>query len=245
MKSKRRHELQHNALDVELGKMMGFLRAHATKLAVGALIIAVLALGWTLYRRHARASYMDVQALYEKQRNAPLDPETSMDDVINGWKSLSQQDEIPWIAADALVRLGNWNLARMTLTDDATQREALAQQAKGFYQQILSGHSDQIAAVGAAHVGLARVAEGQRDYATAREQYEKVTNNTLFKGFPIADSAAKSLRQLAGMQQPVQLASALPQWAQPPAADPVDEVPADAPADAESDTDATDSPDSN
>lgn len=214
MKSKRRHELQQNTLDAELGKIVGWLKTHATKLALAALIVAVVILGVTLYKRQTRTALAEVQAQYEKLRNAQINPQDDNTDVVNGLRSLSKQEIVPWIAADALVRIGNIHLSKMTLAELPEERESLAAEASQAYQEVLTNWSDQFGAVGAAHVGLARVAEGKGDYAAARQHYEKVVENPSLEGFPIVDIARKSLREISGWEQPVKLAASLPVWAQ-------------------------------
>ncbi len=242
MKSKRRHELQQNTLDAELGKVVGWLKTHATKLALAALIVAVVILGVTLYKRQTRTALAEVHAQYDKLRNAEMAPDEEMDDVINGLRSLGKQEIVPWIAADATVRVGNIYLSRMTLAEQPDVRQNHAAQAAQAYQQVLTDWSNQPGAVGAAHVGLARVAEGKGDYDAARQHYEKVVENPSLDGFPIVDIARKSLREISGWKQQVQLAATLPAWAQEGANanDTTDEVDTpDAAADENAESDAS------
>ncbi|NBB94288.1 MAG: hypothetical protein GVY16_00925 [Planctomycetes bacterium] len=254
MKSKRRHELQQNTLDVELGKIIGWLRRHGTKLAVAALIIAVMALGVTLYRRSSQTAIAEAQVRYENLRSQSLSPDSKPEDVISGFIELSNQNDVPWIAAASLVEAGNINLAQMTLAETAQARKGYGDQAAGFYQQVLYDWQDQPAAVGAALVGLARVAETRGEFDIARQRYEQVTDNADLAGYPIADIARMSLGELDSMEEPVRLASHLPDWVDPlpeagqtPSPDSDEPVSTDTdapersqPADAESDAARTD-----
>ncbi len=53
MKSQRRHELQQNVLDEELGKGIAFLKRWGFHLAMGVVVVIVLIwLGVTLYNNH-------------------------------------------------------------------------------------------------------------------------------------------------------------------------------------------------
>jgi hypothetical protein len=213
MKSKRRHELKQNTLDAELGKALAWLKVNGTKLALGLLVIAVIALGVSLYRRHSRTSIAEVQGQYEKLRVQSMSMDSDPQDVIAGFRALSQQEKIPWIAADSLVRIGNVNLAMTTAAKEPQAREKYAAEATAAYEQVLSQWRNQPAAFGAALVGLARVAETRGEFETARGRYEQAANDPALKGYPIADVARQSLRALSALEQPVRLATTMPAWA--------------------------------
>jgi predicted negative regulator of RcsB-dependent stress response len=213
MRSKRRHELQQNTLDAELGKGMQWLRKHGFKLAVGLLAVAVIALGVSYLQRQSRANRRDVQARYAKLTSSTRGVDEDPQDLVNGFRDLSQQDTVEWIAAASLVRAGNLRLADMAVATDPEAAQAAGKAASTFFQKVLSEHQDQPAAISAARMGLARIAENKGEFQAARGFYEQITNDARLNGYPVADQARNAISNLAEMQQPVQLATTLPDWA--------------------------------
>jgi hypothetical protein len=61
--------------------------------------------------------------------------------------------------------------------------------------------------VGEAHLGLARLAEGTGDFATAAKEYKAVTELPGLAGTPQPFDAAVALERLGRLQSPVHMAT--------------------------------------
>ena len=72
MKAKRRHELQHNVLDAELGKTIDFLKVHGPKVLWGAIIVLAVVMGiyWLIASRSRKVDQIEGQ--YATLRSAVL-----------------------------------------------------------------------------------------------------------------------------------------------------------------------------
>ena len=174
MKSTRRHELQHNVLDAELAKIVGFFKKHGTKLSWGVLVLALVALGWVWWTRKADTQKEQVQNQYSRLSQLAASSEIYDKEVINGFRSLSEQDTVRWVAADSLLKLGRIHATIALMGNEKTQRDEAILQARKCYQRVVGDFGDFPSFVAAAHVGLGKLAEGQGDFETARKCYKTV-----------------------------------------------------------------------
>ena len=212
MKSTRRHELQHNALDAELAKIVGFFKKHGTKLSWGVLVLALVALGWVWWTRKATAQRVEVQNRYTRLTQLTASSETYDQELINGFKSLSEQDTVRWVAADSLLKLGRIYATLALLGNEKSQRDEAIPQARKYYQRVIDGFGDFPPFVAAAHVGLGKLAEGQGDFESARGSYKTVLDMPALTGYPVLQQARQASSQLGTFQTPVRLATTMPAW---------------------------------
>ena len=213
MKSIRRHELQHNVLDAELAKIVGFFKKHGTKLSWAVLILALIALGWVWWTRKADAQKMQVQNQYNRLTQLVASSETYDEELINGFKSLSEQDTVRWVAADSLLKLGRIYATLALLANEKTRQDEAIPQARKYYQRVINGFGDFPPFVAAANVGLGKLAEGKGDFETARGCYKTVLDMPGLAGYPILQQAREAAWQLGTFQTPVRLATTMPAWA--------------------------------
>ncbi len=201
MKSQRRHELQQNTLDAELHKIAAWLKKYGTHLATGILAVAVIILlivWWTrsAHTASARAQNDFLQAMR-------LDD----DEQIEALRTLADQSDNDRIAAMAAVRLGDAYARRMVGNRTAAERQEFAGQARQWYRRALEDHADLPEAAAQAHLGLAALAEADRDIDKARAEYQAVVNMDAAQGYPARALAQIRLQGLDGLASPVTLAS--------------------------------------
>ena len=219
MKAKRRHELQHNVLDAELGKGVEWIKTHGARilwgiLAVGAITLAV----WTVFhgrgtnREQIRTSYYSIIGRLGSIVN---------DDTLETLKGLSEQTTIEPIAADSCVEVANVYFQRMQLAEDAQQRSEFEQSAREYYNKAIEDFPDQPLAGAKGHYGLAKIAENQAALSTdadsrklaieaAKAEYEQILRTKGIDGENVLDLAGMSLNRLAGVAEPVKMATTAP-----------------------------------
>ncbi len=241
MKSQRRHELQHNALDAELAKSVNFFRKHLSQIAwvlvIGALIVMVLV--YNKSQRQQRASQM--QSEFNQLISLPLSNDEELVIATAGLKNLAAQDKDRAIAAGANVYLGSI-YARLGVTGQSSililAGESPAQMAEQYYTAAISNFPDQPQAVSKAQLGLARIAEDRGEIDAARAKYQAVLDTPGAEGFPVAQAASDALERIDSSSSPVRFATTAP--AEPDQAPPAQDAatePAEQPAEEPSDVD--------
>ncbi len=213
MKSTRRHELQHNVLDTELGKVIAFFKKHGTKLSWAVLILVLISLGWVWWNRKAAAQRVEVQNQYDRLTRLAASSGTSDKEVISGLQSLSEQDTVRWIAADSLLQLGRIYATSVLLTDKKQQRDDAFARGCKYYQRVIDGFGDFPPFVAAAHIGLGKLAEGRGDFETARKCYKTVLDMPGLGGYPVLEQGRQAAAQLGTFNTTVHLATTMPAWA--------------------------------
>ncbi|MDP7162757.1 MAG: hypothetical protein QF577_08530 [Phycisphaerae bacterium] len=212
MKAKRRHELQHNVLDAELSKAIEFLKRRGTTILWGVGIAALIVLvGVYVHRRH-QAKLSAPQQRYDRLKSTARFGVTDPDQLLRTLETLADQRDNKEVAALASVDVGDTcamrNLVGTKLT--GAERAQLAQTARQRYQLVLREFSDLPAAVGRAHLGLAKLAETRRDFSAARVQYQAALNLGDSAG-PVTHAMAQDgLNRLEDFATPVRLATTLP-----------------------------------
>jgi len=207
MKAKRRHELQHNVLDSELGQLLGFFKRKGNQLAWGVLIIVAIVFAGVYLYRQSQAKKLQVQTEYSQylQSRAPVDEQ------IEGFKTLAAQDTDERIAALSCVQIGSLSAKKMltdTLTDD--QRQTLADQADEYYRLVVNSFPQQKPAVAQARLGLGKLAEGRGEYAAAKEHYLAVETMSELTGQPVLAEAKASLKRLNSLKAPIRMSTSIP-----------------------------------
>ena len=211
MKSTRRHELQQNVLDAELGKTVEFFRKYGTRILWAVIVLGGVALAVTMYVSKDRRE----RASIETQGAGLLGPVdygstgSKQDNRIGDLRALSDQEKVPRIAAGACVRLGDLYTLRMAEAKTAAERESEGTQATRYYERVLSDFSGQPLAVAQAHLGLAKLAESRRDFPAAAKAYQAAMNQDL-GDHPVRTLAEAGKKGLKDLAQPVRMATTAP-----------------------------------
>jgi len=209
MKSKRRHELQHNVLDAELGRIIDFLKRRGGQIlwaiiaAAAIIALVVLINNWTAKKALQR------QREFTRLRS---DPTLTAEARMEGLTRLASASD-DRVAAMAWVQLGSQYVGRMVLGGgNVPQGELpdLADQAEQAYRRVLTEFSDRPMQVAQAHLGLGRLAEARGDAQAARQEYQAVLAMIDMAGHPVGLQARESLAILEASPGKVPLATSMP-----------------------------------
>lgn len=214
MKSKRRHELQHNVLDAELGKVIAFIKRRGTHLAGGLLIVAVVVFVVVSLARSKRGD--DEQRQTQFHQALEMGPGNRLDEKrrLEIFKSLTLQTSDKKLASLACVAAGDvyatmLAVGRMQMSD-AEAREH-ADQAAEWYNKVIAEFGDHPVAVAKAHFGLAKLAENRGDLDAAREEYETIgLMEAPLAGQPLQLFARAGLNSIDDLAELVRMASTAP-----------------------------------
>jgi len=211
MKSQRRHELQENALIAELGRIVQALRKRGNLIAWGVLIAALVAMIAVFAWKKSRQAEIELQAKFDRV----MAPDTALsdEDRLAGLRELAEQDDDEVKAALATVELGDIYARRMVVAGpkaDPAQWKRLADKAAGYYREVISRFADQNLPLAKAHLGLAKLAESQQDFETAKAEYQAVLKLTALTGQPVMRRAERGMQQLDMLSSPVRMATTAP-----------------------------------
>jgi len=209
MKSKRRHELQQNVLDAELGRVIDFLKRRGGQIFWGIVAAAAVVALIVLINNWTTKKALQRQREFVRLTNDPtLTPEAREDGLI---RLASASDDR--VAAMAWIRLGNQSVGRMVLQEGKIPQEelaGLAEQAEEAYRKVLAKFPDRPIQVAQAHLGLGRLAEARGDPAAARQEYQAVLAMIDMAGYPAGLQARESLAILAASPGQIPLATSRP-----------------------------------
>lgn len=208
MKAQRRHELQQNVLDAKLANGAQFLKKHSNKISLAILVIAVLVFAVVYMIRSQTSAKARVQAEFEA---VMANPGLGVDERAKRLADLAAQSTDEFIAAMAWVTLGNDSAAKAVLSAGRGSEDARRQfqLARDYYGKA-AGYREHPLPVAMAHLGLAKLAEGQGDLARAREEYQRVVAMTQLADQPVVARAQESLKQLDTIKDPVVMATTVP-----------------------------------
>lgn len=210
MKAERRHELQENELGHELQSLLTFFKNHGNKIGWVLLVIALIGLVWSFVGRRSQEKAADLQASFDK---AIYDPSLTPEQQIDMLNALVVQGQDRQKAAAACLKMGEIYATRLLQTSrdaDPTAWDKLAEEASNRYQKVLNEFGKETVMVAQARIGLAKIAENRRDFATARQQYETVAKDAALAGFPVQMLAEAYLQSLAELETPVPMATTAP-----------------------------------
>ncbi len=213
MKTERRHELKHNSLDAELVKVLDYLKQHGKSISLAVLLlIAVISVGWVIIRnRDAALSGPRLQ--YDSLKTIDTAEPQGRSDALAGFEELAAQTGNPKYAALGCVEAGDICMAQYIAGDPVTG--ALAQARKN-YQRVIADFSDDMMAVGRAHLGLAKLAESDNKLANAREHYQQVITLGQKTSSLATAEANRAIKALDDLDKPVLLATSRPAPPPPP-----------------------------
>jgi predicted negative regulator of RcsB-dependent stress response len=212
MKSQRRHELQKNTLDSELTKLKRFYRNHGTKLSWGLVVVAAIILAAVLWNRRAEQKRADVQYQYEQVRRLAMQPGVNREEILSHLRALTEQDTVPWVAADAALSLGRLHAVEALTAPSSEARDAALQAARAAYTRVIDSFDEHPVIVAGAQLGLGKIEEGQGNFEAARKHYQTVQDMPNLEGYPVQTLAAQALRELDGLSISVRLATSVPPW---------------------------------
>ncbi len=223
MKAKRRHELQHNVLDAELGKIVEFFKKRGSLIAWGILVAALVVFLIIYVRGRGVRVAETLQANYDRwtieYRN-----QGGTDKVLEGFQTLAEQTDDERIAALASVRIGDIYATKLRAGGPRSdsERAAFHTQAKTYYERVLSQFPDQTLAVAKSRFGLAKLAESQTppDIETARSYYRKIVATQQLLAQPVMAEAQGSLDRLEEILEPIPMATTAPVVETQPASQP-------------------------
>lgn len=227
MKSTRRHELQHNVLDAEIGKGLQFFKNHGTKLLWALAIVATVAMAIYWYTSSQSRRKAETAAQYSDLKTRQLQSGEMSDSIVEGFKSLIEQKRIPRIAAMACVDVGDIYATKMMNAENRTDADSLAVKATEYYQKAIADFPKHQSPLAKAHLGLAKLAEGQGNVTSATKEYKAVVAMSGLAGQPVVAEAEAGLKKLDSLKEKVKLATTLPAVPKPatqPATKPVDLV---------------------
>jgi hypothetical protein len=206
MKAKRRHELQENVLAIELGKIAEFLKKRGNHLATGALVIALVLLGIVYISKRTSSKAAQLQARWDRALSGEVKDEQRTQLLTE----LAEQTDHERIAALASVELGDEYARRRLAAKQPSERSALLERASAWYMRVLANFPQQELAIAKARYGIAKLAETERNFERAAEEYRRIRGLSGMTGHPVAQLAEIGLRRLKMLQEPVRMATTAP-----------------------------------
>jgi len=236
MKAKRRHELQPNVLDAELGKVLGFLKNRGAHLAWGMLIAAIIIFVVVYVYKGRKDKSRQVQTEYMRLMAAQNTPGADAAEVIRGFEKLTAQDHNKRVAGLSCVAVGDFLAAQALFNPNTDEVERMTDNAARYYRKAFTEFPEEKLSCAKAHLGLARLLQTMGRTDEARAQYQAVQDMNL-QGYSVSIFAEAELRRLDEPTTPVRMAtttvvtqpSSRPATA--PAADPNVQSAGDGPAD--------------
>ena len=206
MKSERRHELQHNDLDMEIGKSIEFFKKYGTRIAWAALVvvsamvlIGVYRSGQAKQRTATLSEYQSIKAQLSSSditfANASDTTDAAYRTLVSRLTDVIDEATLDYITAQACVDLGDLHAVRAG-TQNTENCKDLQAKAASRYNEAIKKYSDNLVVVAKAQMGLARLAESNRDLDTARKMYEAILAVGELANYPIATMAKNSLKGL-------------------------------------------------
>ncbi len=205
MKAERRHELQHNSLDAELGKTVKFFKDHSSKIVVGVtLVVFVIAAGIFAMHKYETARVEPRIAFDKVMSNLASD--TDKKKTLSQLEVLSRQTGNPDVAAMSLLEIGRIHTDRYVT--DPLNCEGDLKEARDAYTKVADGDSPTFAARG--KLGLGTLAECEGNLDLARKQYQSVIDMKGTVSVGALDAATENLAVLDKIREPVVLSTVQP-----------------------------------
>lgn len=238
MKSQRRHELQQNVLDSELGQIISFLKRRGTYITWGLLVVAVIVLLVVYVRNKQRKRHQETVTQYEQLK---VGRNVKPDQRLAALKKLADKGDDPRIAALANLAQADEYARRYVLGGaklSGRQQRDYARKADLLYRKVI--HLKGMPwAVARGHLGFGKLSETRREFVAARSSYQAILAMGDEAG-QMKDVAEKCLEDLPRLAGRVSMATTRPA---PPAAEPAGEAAGEAGAEKAEDKEPKDKPD--
>jgi hypothetical protein len=207
MKTERRHELQHNSLDTELVKIVDYLKKNAKGISLTILtVIAAITLGYVIIRNQAAKVSIPRQEFDQLKMLDTSTPDGRLK-FLAVFEKLAAQTGNDRFAALACVEAGDLCVMQQVAGDFVS---GSLNKAQNYYQRVVDEFSGDSEALGRAYLGLARLAEGKRDFASAREHYQQIVALGDKTSLLVKNAATMALDTLSDIEKPVRLATSRP-----------------------------------
>lgn len=211
MKAKRRHDLKENELAKDLDKAKVFFELH-WKWLVGGLVavVAIIGLIFLIVDRTKTNRQEEWQRFHALVMAAQVEPSEKIREDLRGLAAQTGQDDL---AAWAYLQAGKTAYAELMykyVQLDPQAREKLAAETTQAYEKVISSYSSNVAATGAAHLGLGLLAETQGQMDKAKDQYNKAIVLGARGARVSADQATVRLKGLRELSSPIALAPGEP-----------------------------------
>ena len=217
MKSERRHELEHNVLDAEISKTIGFFKKHLNRILTVILIVLLVIVGWMFWdRRKSKKAWEDqnqYDQLYIQINLDKADPAVTSK-LINGFLALSKDSSSREIAANSLLQIATLSSLQGLSVNQPDEQKKAYDQAESYYRQVINQCGEFPFIVAGAKVGLGKLAETRNNIPEARKLYQSTIDMPGIDGYPVKKLAEKALMQIEEFDGNVKLARELPEWAQ-------------------------------
>ncbi|MBN1345754.1 MAG: hypothetical protein JXQ73_23880 [Phycisphaerae bacterium] len=204
MKASRRQQLRTNELAQNLTQLVEFLKANTGSVLAGAAAVVVLvALGIYWYSANVSRKQQGWTQYYATQMSR------TPEERLAALQQLASDYKDPVLASMALLSLGDGSLqqakAPMRGPED---RQRLASQAIGAFNEIINNYPEQTLAVAGARFKLAGLAEDGHDWQEARRQYQAIISDKRFERLPQRQEAVEAEKRLEDLSQNVVFAPA-------------------------------------
>jgi len=193
MKAARRKNLKTNELIQSIQELVQTVRQYGGYIAVAAIaLVLVVAIGF--YWRYSQQqrlhqAWSDVLMAAQPSGVGPADRLQQLEQIAVDHEGEHVGAVAELLLAGSLVDEGTYGSA----AGDATQREELLTRAERAYRHVVERYDDDLVPLGAALMGLANLAEQQRDWQQAQSWYQKVLADKRLEVTPYRTLAAQGL----------------------------------------------------
>ena len=229
MKSERRHELKTNTLASGIGNLPMFWRLHGNKVLLGVVAVMAVIVFFRFQMKAAAEKQEQATEAYTAAiggiRNLQSLPQSGDPKMIADNRAKLQEEvdraisqvlddaDSDAMRADALIARGDmfWTLAHMPGATSAgtqpsgksdLQRTDALEKAKKAYEAASKMGGARPLAIATAWLGLAAIAEEQKQWDVAKGAYDSLINNSAAPQ-PFKDEAKIRLDDLSKIQKPI------------------------------------------
>ncbi|HUW82934.1 MAG TPA: hypothetical protein VMZ31_09065 [Phycisphaerae bacterium] len=193
MKAARRKDLKTNELIQSIQELVQTVRQYGGHIAVAAIaLVLVVAIGF--YWRYSQQqrlhqAWSDVLMAAQPGGVGPVDRLQQLEQIAADHEGEHVGAVANLLLAGALVDEVTYGSA----AGDATRREELLAQADRAYRHVVERYEGELVPRGAALMGLANLAEQQRDWQQAQSWYQKILADKRLEVTPYRTLAARGL----------------------------------------------------
>lgn len=207
MDADRRHDLEHNALDSELSKLLGFFKTNGNRIFWAVIILGLglmlLLFAHTHRQKRRMAEEARYRAIYTTAPDmTPEERQAFTNGISTQLVEFAETANDRTLGARAMIEAGNIELDRY-LVGGADEERLVS--AEDIFNRAKADFADQPIVVAQAQFGLGVVAENRLQLLDARDAYNAVLGMPGTEGTPIAQAAKQKIAQLPDLAHPVRL----------------------------------------